>query len=272
MTNGRWVVASVLLIVCLAAAPAVGGQPDELVRSEMREFLLSANVIAAEPTSSGVTKPWRLTLGDDDLTHDALFQTVDERSTVQRLGSRRELNFVDSYRYNIAAYELSEVVGLGHMMPVTVERKWRGETGSLSWWIDDIVFDEATRLREGHRPEDIAMWSLQQARMQVFAELVHDTDRNQTNQLYTSRWELYMIDFSRAFRLWNELRRPRDLLWIDRQLFGRLKTLAKSEVETAVGSYLTGGELNAILKRRDLLVEHFQRLIRERGEASVLHE
>ena len=44
------------------------------------------------------------------MTHDAAFQSVDQHEDVKRLGLKRELNFVDSYRYNIAAYQLAELV------------------------------------------------------------------------------------------------------------------------------------------------------------------
>ena len=35
-------------------------------------------------------------------------------------------NFVDSYKYNIAAYTLSEMLGIDDLLPVYVERKWKG--------------------------------------------------------------------------------------------------------------------------------------------------
>ena len=188
-----------------------------------------------------------------------------------RLGRRPELNFVDSYRYNIAAYRLAELVGLGHMIPVTVEREWNGRTGAISWWIDDVMFDEATRREEGRRPDDVTAWSTQQGRMSVFAELVHDTDRNRTNVLYTRDWTLFMIDFSRAFRIWDQLQRPNELSRIDRQLFERLKTLSAAEVKQATAPYLTDLEVDGVLKRCDRLIDHFQRLIDQRGEQFVFY-
>ena len=164
----------VLLGVLLASAPAAWAQRPTLTVPQIREFLRMADVIAAEQSSIGVTRPWRLTLSDGTLTHDASFQSVDQRKEVARLGRSRELSFVDSYRYNIAAYQLAELVGLGHMVPVTVEREWNGRPGALSWWIDDVTFDEATRQEEGRRPNDVAAWSTQLGRMMVFAELVYD--------------------------------------------------------------------------------------------------
>ena len=262
----------VLLGALLASAPAAWAQsPPALTTPEIREFLRTADVIAAEQSSIGVTQPWRLTLSDGTLAHDASFQSVDRRKAVARLGRNRELNFVDSYRYNIAAYQLAELVGLGHMMPVTVERAWNGRTGALSWWIDEVMFDEATRLEERRTPEDVAAWSVQLGRMSVFAELVHDTDRNKTNVLYTRDWTLFMIDFSRAFRVWDDLQRPNDLRRIERQLFEQLKTLSEAEVKRATGPHLTAGEVDGVLKRRNRLIDHFQQLIGQRGEQAVLY-
>ena len=261
----------VLLGVLLASAPAAWAQGPALTTPQIREFLRTADVIAAEQSSIGVTQPWRLTLSDGTLTHDASFQSVDERKAVARLGRSREFNFVDSYRYNIAAYQLAELIGLGDMVPVTVERAWNGRTGALSWWIDDVMFDEATRLEERRAPDDVTAWSTQLGRMSVFAALVHDTDRNKTNVLYTRDWTLFMIDFSRAFRVWDQLQRPNDLHRIERQFFERLKTLSAAVVKRATGPYLTTGEVDGVIKRRDRLIDHFQQLIGQRGEQVVLY-
>ena len=132
------------------------------------------------------------------------------------------------------------------------------------------MLDERTRLQERRWPEDMTRWRAQMYRMLLFAELVQDTDRNQTNILYTSDWKLYMIDFSRAFRTWDDLQHPDELVKIDRELFERLQTLTTAQVEQAVGRHLNGSEVRAVLNRRDELVSHFQRLIAEKGARHVL--
>ena len=261
----------VVLVAFLACATEAWAQAPALQPAQMREFLRSAEVTAAEQTSKGVTRPWRLTLTDETLTHDAAFQSVDQHKAVKRLGRKWEANFVDSYRYNIAAYLLAELVGLADMIPVTVERRWDGRVGALSWWVDDVMFDEATRIEKQQRPDDVAAWSAQLARVLVFGELVHDTDRNKTNMLYTSDWTLHMIDFTRAFRIWDRLQRPENLISIDRQLFDRLRTLTEAEVKQATRPYLTDGEVAGVLRRRDRLIDHFQRLIDNKGESRILN-
>ena len=262
----------VLIVFALLTAGTASAQRPALSNDQIHEFLLTAKVIAAEQTGKGTTQPWRLTLSDGTLTHDAHFQSVDRNEGPRRVGDRFERNFIDSYRYNIAAYGLAELVGLGGMMPVTVERTWDGEKGSLSWWVDDVMFDEQTRRETSARPADIARWSAQVGRMQLFAELVQDTDRNQGNMVYTRDWTMHMIDFSRAFRTDGDLQRPNDLTRCDRAVFARLRTLTRADVEASTEPYLTGQEVDAVLDRRDAIVAHFMRLIERRGEDLVLYD
>jgi hypothetical protein len=57
-------------------------------------------------------------LSDGSLTHDARFQTIDEHKTEMKSSSERtEISFVDSYKYDIAAYVLAELLGLEECCP-----------------------------------------------------------------------------------------------------------------------------------------------------------
>jgi len=255
-----------------AAVPAPAA---ELSVEQIRTFLKDAKVIRSGNTSKGVTAPKKLTLSDGNITHDAVFQAIDDHQTVANLGgggrqASTELNFVDSYRYNIAAYELAVLLGLGHMMPVYVERRWNGQVGSISWFVPTLM-DESERLKKKVEPPNPTDWNNQMYRMRVFSSLVRDTDRNLTNVLITHQWKLMMIDFSRGFRLQEELLHQKDLGKIDRQLLEKLEALTKEDVSRTTKDYLTKRELDAMLVRRDLLVAHFKKLIAEQGEAKVLY-
>lgn len=270
----------VALLVCppafaqTAAAPAATATPSLSV-SEIRQFLLTAKVTRSRDIGKGVTSPKRLTLTDGTITHDAAFQAVDERQSMANLsgGGRRptvEMNFVDSYRYNLGAYALSQLLGLGEMMPVHVERRWNGKIGSLSWWADTLM-DEGERLKKKVQPPNATDWNHQMYRMRVFAALTRDTDRNLGNVLITPDWKVLMIDFTRAFRLQSELIYSQDLGKIDRALLPRLEALTKDSIKQAVDDQLTGPEIDAVMKRRDVIVAHFKKLIAELGESAVLY-
>ena len=259
----------VIGVLALTVAAAAHAQP--LTKSQIQEFMVTAEIVASEPIGKGVTKPWRLTLSDGMVTHDVGFQSVDQKRDRQRLGGATELKFVDAYRYNLAAYRVAELLGLDDMMPVTVERVWDGNRGALAWWIDDVMMDEETRLADGRRPDDVVRHSQQVFWMLVFAELVYDTDRNHSNILYGFDWKLWMIDFTRAFRLWDDLQAPQSITQCDRALLERMRDLTRARLEEHTKPYLTSGELDAVMKRRDKLVAHFEALIAQRGEQIVLY-
>lgn len=274
-------VLALLFVASLVSAPASFAQTvapapaPALSVAQMEDFLKNARVVRSRQTSKGVTAPKRVTLSDGTLTHDAVFQAVDERKMVANLsgGGRQattELNFVDSYRYNLAAYALAGLLGLEHMMPVHVERRWNGATGSMSWFVTTLM-DESDRLKKKIQPPNPTEWNYQMYRMRVFTALVRDTDRNLTNVLITPDWKVVMIDFTRGFRLQAELMHESDLARMDRALWPRLEGLTKDGVKKAVGDWLTNSELESMLKRRDLLVAHFKNLIATQGEAKVFY-
>jgi hypothetical protein len=243
----------------------------KLSEEEMRQFLLTAKVIKSKETSKGITRPRKLTLSDGTLTHDAGFQSIDEFKNVMKFDDGTiEINFQDTYHFNIAAYELAKLLGLESMMPVTVERTWEGKTGSLTWWLDTKM-DEAERLSKNIRPPDIEAWNRQMYRKRVFAELVCDVDPNATNVLIGENWELYMIDFTRGFRLREDVVHPRDLVRCDRQLLEKLRQLDAAEIERVTKPHLDKAKIKALMKRRDKIVALFEKLIKEKGEGEILY-
>ncbi len=277
-TNVR--IVALLVVALLVHLPSFAQSPaapasDSLTRAQMREFLLTAKITRSRDIGKGVTSPKRLTLTNGTLTHDAAFQAVDERQTVASLAGRGrapviEMNFVDSYRYNLAAEAIAELLGLEHMMPVHVERRWNGKKGSLSWWVDTMM-EEGERLKKKIQPPDPTDWNHQMYRMRVFAALTRDTDRNVGNVLITHDWKVMMIDFTRAFRLQTELIYAKDLGKIDRALLPRLEGLTKDGIAQAAKNQLTGHEIDALIKRRDIIVSHFRKLIADLGESAVLY-
>jgi len=249
--------------------------PAAMSREQMRDFLLTADVVSFKEIGKGVTRPKRLTLTKDGFTHDAAFQSVDEQRASKELGggaraSITELNFVDAYRYNLAAYSLAEMIGLDHMMPVHVERKWRGQTGSLSWWVETMM-DEGERLQKKIQPPSSRLWNEQMFRMRAFAALIRDTDRNLGNVLITPEWKVIMIDFTRAFRRQTELIYVKDLGRIDKTLLAKIEQLSKDAIKQAVGNKLTNAEIESVIDRRDRLVTHFRKLVAEKGATAVLY-
>jgi hypothetical protein len=252
------------------AQPTLSNEPN-LTDEQKKDFLLHAKVIASRGSKKGITHPWTLTLTDGTITHNASFQPVDEhKSKMEFSGGHVEFNFVDSYHYNIAGYELARMLGMNDMVPPYVERTWNGQTGSLSWWVP-WKWDDAMRHEQGLQPPDLDAWNKQMYKIRVFNQLIYDTDPNLTNVLITEDWKIWRIDFTRAFRPYNTLLNPKDLVMCDRQLLQKLKELKFDEVYERTRPHLEKGEVKALMARRNKIVEIFQKLVAQKGEGAVLY-
>jgi hypothetical protein len=258
-------------VVCLLGTRFVTASDEPtLTKEQIRQFLLTAKVVKSEHTKKGITDPWRLTLTDGTVTHDASFQAIDEHKATKQLARGTELGFVDSYKYNIAAYQLAELLGMDDMLPVYVERKWNGDAGSLSWWLP-VKMDEVDRHKQNLTAPDADAWNNQMYKIRVFDSLTGDTDVNLTNVLIGADWKIWRVDFTRAFRLHKDLKDPKDLVRCERKLFDKLKMLDGTELATKTKGYLTKDEVKAVMARRDKIVAQFQKLISEKGENEVLY-
>jgi len=272
-----------LVALLMACAPRVTPRPSpgvpaqeepQLSEEEIRQFLLNARIVNSKGTPKGITMPSRLTLTDGKITHDAGFQTINERKNKQEFpDGRSEINFVDSYLYNIAAFELAKLLGISDMIPVTVERSYRGKKGALSWWVPTMM-DEATRYTKKIQPRDVDAWNRQMYRKRIFAELVCDTDPNLTNVLISPDWHLWMIDFTRGFRLQTDLRSPANLqdIMIGRRLLENLRKLSGNELMQKTKGYLNKSEVDGVMGRRDKIVKLFDGLIAKKGEKAVVYD
>ena len=268
LRSRRLILAAVLCLTWQLFATA--SDEPTLTKEQLKQFLLSAKVVKSQQSKKGITHTLRLTLSDGTVTHDASFQSIDDHKLTKHLASGTELNFVDSYKYNIAAYELAELLGMDDMLPVYVERTWGGNAGSLSWWLT-VKMDELERLKQKLEPPDPDAWNNQMDKIRVFDQLVSDSDPNLTNVLIGENWKIWRIDFTRAFRLNTELKNLKELVRCDRQLFEKLKTMDANPLTEKTKLYLTKQEVKAVMARRDKIVAYFEKLITEKGENEVLY-
>ncbi len=250
--------------------PSLKDEPN-LTEEQKIDFLLHAKVINSKQISIGITSPWQLTLSDGTLTHDAHFQKVHEMKTnMQFSDGHTEMNFKDYYEYNIAAYQLAKLLGLTDMVPVAVERKWKGDWGAIAWWIPK-KWMENERIKQGVQAPDPDAWNKQMYKVRVLDELIYDTDANLTNVLITEDFRIWRCDFTRAFRLYKDLKSPKDLVMCDKALFEKLKKLDGDDLAAATKKYLSKSEVQGVMARRDKIVALFEKMIAEKGEAQVLY-
>jgi hypothetical protein len=132
------VVAAVLGLVALASAqdpPASMASPEKPALSskvwiehyaEYEEFLKTAPIERLAAIPVGVTHPRRAYFAPGGLAASA---------AVKNLPPGRRAGFWESYKSEIAAYELDRLLGLD-MVPPTVERRVEGDLVSVQLWVE----------------------------------------------------------------------------------------------------------------------------------------
>ena len=267
---------AIAILALVAASVAFAGQGKALssatlTPAEMEIFLLKAKIVDVRDAGAGVTGSQRVKLTDGRITHDAHVQTVDIAKPLFSAGEHSEVNFKDSYRFNIAGYRLARLLGIA-TVPMSVERSVNGKTAAVTWWVDDVQMNEKERLAKKSAGPNPLRTSNQLQLMHIWDELIQNRDRNAGNILWTSDWTLWLIDHTRAFRLGKDLMKPDNLTRIDRSLLGRLKGLTDTSMTDAVGDSLLKREREAILERRNRIVKVFEERAARLGENVVLFD
>ena len=248
-----------------------GSAPVPSLRcDDIETFLKTAKVGSQRRIPVGVTLPTRATLDDGKRQHDAAIQSVDLSATAYETQRGTELNFRDSWRFNVAGYELAKLLEL-NMVPPYVERAIGGVRAAVSWWVSDAMM-ERDRVQKKITPPDVGKWNHEMHAVRTFRELIADMDFNATNTLITSDWRVWMIDFSRAFRETKSLQYPDELSKIDRKLLTKLRELSREVLRRKLGRWLTRFEIDALLARRDLIVGILDKQIAAEGDTATLYD
>jgi hypothetical protein len=268
MSRVTSLVAFVTLVILMAARmPAQSPAQRRWTRAESEAFLNTATIVPAAPGDE--RKSWRATLESGGRTHDASIETADGSDPTRR-----------NYRFNVAAYELDKLLGLG-LVPPVVERLVTGRPASLTWWVDDFAMAEVDRRRKKIDPPDGDAWNKQMQAVRVFDELISNTYRDTSPGLYlnsvwdnlliTSGWTVWIVDHTASFRTRRELQDTESLTRCPRAMLDKLRGLNRAVSQKNLGRYLSVEQLAALEARRILLVRHFEEEIARNGEAAVLY-
>jgi hypothetical protein len=239
---------------------------------EAEAFLRAAEIVARNSISVGITHPQQVTLRDGTRTLRGVWKTIDEskQGVTEMQGGGFQVDFRDTYKFEIAAYELDKLIGLD-LVPPTVERQIKDEHGSLQLWVEGVM-TEKDRLKAKIEVPDPESWNEQIYKARLMHQLTYDTDyNNTTNILVDPVFRIYVIDFSRAFRKYDALLAEKDLARFSRSALEGLRRLDRPVLEEKLGRWLSTHEITALLKRRDRILALAERRVAEKGEAAVLY-
>lgn len=243
--------------VFLSAALLHAGQdPAQWTPAQKEQFLLTAQVVSEESAGKGLTGSKKAMLSDGTVTHAAHIQSVDIYEPLFKgVDGSTEPDFKDSWKFNVAAYRLAKLLNLTDMVPVSVSRVVNDKPSAVTWWVDGVQMDERQRINQNLHPPDVDHWNGQVNIVRVFDQLIYNMDRSQENLLIDKKWNLWMIDHTRAFRKWKGLRVSSNAAHCPPRLLAALKNLQREDVERELAPFLTPEEIDGLMARRDLIVQ-----------------
>lgn len=269
------------IFFCLIMALGFGLQsiaqftPEEIAETaKWEEYLQTAEIVGQKQMGGreAVTNPWRLTLEKDGITRDAIWKNPE--------GKMR--GYIEGWKWEIAAYRLNKHLEL-NMVPPTVERRFQGNRGSCQLWVE---YEMSLKRKEENKVKTpsykVFPWNRAIYLQRAFDNLIANEDRHQNQILITKDWRMILIDHSRSFRTDKEFTKnliytakhkegPKLMRELPRAFVEKLKALNFELIKNVVGEYLTDKEINAVLARRDLVLQEIDKLIKEHGEENVLY-
>jgi hypothetical protein len=268
--NGLRFLFPAVLAAIVPLLQAADDNPKKLSLEQMEQFLQGAKIVGIKELSTGITNSHRANLNDGTLEHSAHVQSIDEAKSMFQSDRGTEVNFRDTWKFNVAGYRLARILGIADMVPPSVERSVSGRTSAVTWWVDDAMM-ETDRQKKHIEVPDKDNWNREMHVVRLFDQLIYNTDRNLQNLLIDQNFHIWMIDHTRAFRMHTALKAPKDLQMCDRTLLARLRTLTVADLQ-ALKPYLNDPEIKGLLGRRDKIVQLFDHLIKEKGESAVLYD
>ena len=241
-----------------AQAPASPGAKIWIEqRATIEDYLRTADVVKMDTIGVGVTSPRR--------AHTAPGGPVDS-FTWKPIMPGRYKGYWESYKSEIAAYELDKLLALD-MFPPAVERKVDGDLGAAVMWASPTK--SFKQLGGVPRPPAalIDRWNRQIIRAKMIDNLIANTDPNLGNWLVDPEWNIVLIDHSRAFTSTKKM--THEMTRIDADLWARIQALDREGLAAALGSWLSSGEIDWLLRRRDVMKTIIAALVAKRGETAV---
>jgi hypothetical protein len=234
-----------LVVNCQTGEEISSPEADDL--EAMESYLRTAEVVRIDRDMDlGTTDPWIVTLDDGTQQRRAMFKYAPRC---------RPLFPLNCYKYEIAAYELSKLLQLPIVPPV-VERRIDGTPGALQVFVEGCIpLKDFNQLHI----EDVEQFHRSMLEILVFDNLTYwdtgDDDINEDILVHPSDGKVCRVDFSKAFEPKSELLEDRGVEHCTEKLYRALEALDPSAVRENLANYLNEDEIEAVIARRQLLLD-----------------
>ena len=259
-----------ILLIALAWLGPDGTPLPFRTTEEVADFLRQARVVeVSSKRLKGITRPRKVLVENGGIRANAVFRSINKEYHNSPGDAGRSNKFLrDSYRNEVAAYELSLLLGLDTVPPAVLRRLGR-EQGSLQLWIENGE-PGYNPLKEARQPPNLQRWLMERAKMRAFDALIENVDRNVGNMLIDSAGKVWWIDHTRSFGRDHDLAEAALITRCERRLFERLKASDPKLIAERMKTHMTQREIEALLKRRLKLIALIETHIAAHGETAVL--
>ena len=226
----------------------------QMTDRQLEEYLRKAKIEAASDVRVEDRTVHVLELDLDGLKFRALFLPIDEKPPAGQTEAEVRLR---RYQHEVAAYWLDRRLKL-RMVPVTVVRTIDGTRGALQIWIEsavDRVWVEEQKsldkVREELKEEIDKAWVLE-------AVLDVESRVKEGQRVLMEDRSIMLSGSTLAFSHSPEIREaavPHLRCPVNPSLENELRTLTRAELKKALKDYLSDGQIDAVLKRRDRVLE-----------------
>jgi hypothetical protein len=254
-----------LLLVSAALSSATpvthAGSGDK----QTEKFLLSSEVLNLPRGIPSSTYPLIVELRNGPESRNAAYKYV-------HIQQEDGVPCLESYRHEAAAYRLDRALGL-NLVPVAVVRHLGGAEGAVIEWIPDAI--SVKKLRETGEPPLDRRLTRQQALMDLLDALILNVNRTEKDQLVTlDDWGLHLIDHARSFCESVELPPGfgSEPIRLPPAVLANLEKLTKKSLGKILDGLVSEAQIDALLARRDKILEKIEADRRQYGDAMVLRD
>ena len=248
---------------CLSLPQTVSEK--KLKQKELEDYLRKAQLCSDKKRAGRRTEAWLLCLTDGKIERRGFFRVTNRT---------RPHPLADSYKYDLAAYELNKLLDL-NIVPPTVERELEGKKGMLQLLIEGIITEEIRR-NNNIEPPDSESFKNSLEELTIFENLTYSDSycgKQDFGDILINRredWKIWRVDFSEAFAPFSEFISECPITRCSRKLYQSLLKLDNNAIKTKLNLYLNDEELRALIERKKIIIEKIQKLIAEKGEEAVL--
>jgi hypothetical protein len=221
---------------------------------QMEAHLKNAEIVSIQDIGTGVTRPRRAHLKPTDPFESLVWKV---------LPPGRKSGYWESYKSEVAAYELDKLLGM-NMVPPAIERMINGEQGAAIMWIRAV---RSVKQSGGKLPEGV-VWGPAIRKMLMFDNFIGNPDRNAGNILIGPPGEFLLIDHSRAFLKDKDL--PNKVERVDAALWDRFQAVTRDDLVRVLSPWIETDAIDAMLERRTRMAATLDKLIAKKGKALVV--